>query len=84
MSKYRAYGELRPFSRTSRHHGFVLGSQDMWFGTKSTMWPSPWDRRASHQPAYSASDPSSGLSEAWSPMSYPCVLPGTALRSGEL
>ena len=37
MSKKRPARALGPFSRTSRHQGFVDVAIPMWFGTKSTM-----------------------------------------------
>ena len=80
MSKKRAKRELGPFSSTSRHHGFDDFAMPMWFGTRSRMWPIPWDRSDSIHAQYSSSVPISGLSRVGSATSYPCALPGTAFK----
>src|SRR5262249_28299958 len=83
MSKKRAKRELGPFSITSNHQGLDDFAIPMWLGTRSNTWPIERDRSASIQAQYSSAVPISALMRVGSITSYPCGLPGTAVKYDE-
>ena len=66
-SKYLAYLLRRPRRSRSHHQRLFSGlAIDMWLGTMSRTWPSPFSRRPRLNRAWASEPPSSELTRAWS------------------
>ena len=82
MSNVRAHADARPHVRVS-HQAAFSGAVAIWLGTWSRIAPRPCRRSAERRSFHPAIPPNSGFTRDGSTTSYPCALPGRAVRTGE-